>query len=106
MSLTKLIYITNTRLPSEKANSYQSIQMCDSFSKVFKEVEIWVPQAHNTKELSKVTDIYAYYCVNKSFQIKKFFQFDSKKLKKFNQFIWANTKGVIFALNIILHLLK
>jgi len=106
VSLTKLIYITNTRLPSEKANSYQSMQMCDSFSKVFKEVEMWVPLAHNTKELSEITDIYGYYSINKSFQIKKIYQFDSKILMKLNQFVWANTKGVIFALNVILHLLK
>jgi len=102
----KLIYITNTRLPSEKANSYQSVQMCNSFSKIFKNVEMWVPKAHNTPEFSDIEDIYSFYNVEKNFKIRKFFQFDSKILGKFNEFIWANTKGSVFALNVLFSLFK
>ena len=63
----KLIYISNTRLPSEKANSYQTMQMCSSFSKVFDEVELWTGKARNTPELNEVKDIHGYYNVQKSF---------------------------------------
>jgi len=66
----KLIYITNTRLPSEKANSYQSMQMCYSFSKVFDEVELWTGKARNTKELEKVKDVFKYYNIEKTFFIR------------------------------------
>jgi len=104
--MPKLIYVTNTRLPSEKANSYQSIQMCSSFAKVFENVEMWVPEARNTEELSNIKDIYSYYNVLENFKIKTFFQFDSKFLGKFNEFIWANTKGVVFALNVMRNLFK
>ena len=55
---TKCIYITNTRLPSEKANSYQSMQMCSSFSKMFDEVELWTGKARNTRELSEIQDVF------------------------------------------------
>ena len=92
----KLIYITNTRLPSEKANSYQSMQMCYSFSKVFDEVELWTGKARNTKELDKVKDVFKYYNIEKIFFIRKFFQFDSKFLFNFSRLstdencaIWA-----------------
>ena len=67
----KLIYITNTRLPSEKANSYQSMQMCYSFSKAFDKVELWTGRCNNTKKLSDIKDIFGYYNLEKNFTIKK-----------------------------------
>jgi len=102
----KLIYITNTRLPSEKANSYQSMQMCYSFSKVFNEVELWTGKARNTKELEKVKDVFKYYNVEKTFFIRKFFQFDSKFLFNINEFTWANLRDFIFSINACLSLIK
>ena len=102
----KLIYITNTRLPSEKANSYQSMQMCYSFSKVFDEVELWTGKARNTKELEKVKDVFKYYNIEKTFLIRNFFQFDSKFLFNLNEFIWANLRDLIFSVNVCLHLIK
>lgn len=102
----KLIYITNTRLPSEKANSYQSMQMCYSFSKVFDEVELWTGKARNTKELDKVKDVFKYYNIEKTFFIRKFFQFDSKILFNANEFIWANLRDLIFSINACLSLIK
>ena len=50
----KLIYITNTRVPSEKANTYQSMQMCNSFAKVYDEVQMWVPNGINTQEMKMI----------------------------------------------------
>jgi len=102
----KLIYITNTRLPSEKANSYQSMQMCYSFSKVFDEVELWTGKARNTKELEKVKDVFKYYNIEKTFLIRNFFQFDSKFLSNLNEFIWANLRDFIFSVNVCLSLVK
>ena len=102
----KLIYITNTRLPSEKANSYQSIQMCSSFSKYFDEVELWTGKARNTKELSEIKDIFGYYNLKKSFLIRKFFQFDSIILRYLNEFLWANLRDFVFSVNVCLHIIK
>ena len=102
----KLIYITNTRLPSEKANSYQSMQMCSSFSKIFDEVELWTGKARNTKELSKIKDVFEYYNIEKTFSIRNFFQFDSRILVNLSEFLWANLKGFVFSVNVCLHLIK
>jgi glycosyltransferase involved in cell wall biosynthesis len=103
---SKFIYISNTRLPSEKANSYQTIQMCNSFSKVYDNVELWTGKSRNTKELDAVKDVYKFYNVKKTFEIKKFFQIDSKVLFKINEFLWANFRNLIFSLNICIHLIK
>ena len=102
----KLIYITNTRLPSEKANSYQSMQMCSSFSKMFDEVELWTGKARNTRELSEIQDVFEYYNIGKSFLIRKFFQFDSIILRYLNEFIWANLRDFVFSVNVCLHLIR
>ena len=102
----KLIYITNTRLPSEKANSYQSMQMCSSFSKIFDEVELWTGKARNTKELSKIKDVFEYYNIETTFSIRNFFQFDSRILVNLSEFLWANLKGFVFSVNVCLHLIK
>ena len=77
---TKLIYISNTRLPSEKANSYQTMQMCNSFSKVYDGVELWTGKSNNTKELKLIKNVYGFYNIQETFKIRKFFQFDSKIL--------------------------
>ena len=102
----KLIYITNIRLPSEKANSYQSMQMCSSFSKYFDEVELWTGKARNTKELGEIKDVFGYYNIRKTFFIRKFFQFDSIILRNLNEFVWANLRGFIFSVNACLHLIR
>ena len=102
----KLIYITNTRLPSEKANSYQSMQMCYSFSEVFDEVELWTGKARNTKEFLRIKNVYGYYNLEKTFTIRKFFQFDSRFLFYINEFIWANLKDLVFSVNVCLHLIR
>jgi len=103
---TKLIYISNTRLPSEKANSYQTMQMCNSFSKVFDNVELWTGKSRNTKELNAINDVYGYYNIQETFIIRRFFQFDSKILFKLNEFLWANLKNFIFSINACFRLIK
>jgi len=102
----KLIYITNTRLPSEKANSYQSMQMCYSFSKVFDEVELWTGRARNIEEFNNIKNVFDYYNIKATFSIKRFFQFDSVVLGHLNEFIWANLRGVVYSINACLHLIK
>ena len=102
----KLIYISNTRLPSEKANSYQTMQMCNSFSKVFDDLELWTGKSHNTKELESIKDVYGFYNIKKTFLIRKLFQIDSKLLFKFNEFLWANLRNLTFSLSTCMCLIK
>ncbi len=103
----KLIYVNNTRIPSEKANSYQTVQMCSSFAKVFDEVELWTGKVINTTDdLSTVSNIFSYYGVHKNFIIKRFYQFDSVLLLKLHEFIWANIRDISFSINAISRLIK
>jgi glycosyltransferase involved in cell wall biosynthesis len=101
----KLIYITNTRIPSEKANSYQSMQMCNSFAKIYDKVEMWVPNGINTKEMEPYeNNPYKFYGIEKTFDIKRLFTIDYWWIHNLNQFIWANTKAISFALSVLVKL--
>lgn len=63
----KLIYITNNRIPTEKAHGFQVMKMCEAFSNTGIEVELWIPKRFNSiKE-----DPFHYYNVPKVFAIKK-----------------------------------
>ena len=101
----KLIYITNTRMPSEKANAYQSIQMCYSFAKVYDDVQVWLPKGINTVEMKQYEDDpYSFYGVEKTFVIKKLFTIDFLWIQNLNQFLWANLKAVTFAISVLIKL--
>ena len=80
--------------------------MCSSFSKYFDEVELWTGRGRNTKELSEIKDVFGYYNIEKSFLIRKFFQFDSRILVNLSEFLWANLKGLVFSVNVCLHLIR
>src|SRR3989344_5469200 len=43
----KIIYITNARIPTEKAHGYQIFKMCEEFSNQGAEVELWIPTRDN-----------------------------------------------------------
>ena len=80
--------------------------MCSSFSKYFDEVELWTGRGRNTKELSEIKDVFGYYNIEKSFLIRKFFQFDSIILGYLNEFVWANLRDFVFSVNVCLHLIR
>lgn len=68
----KIIYIANSRIPTEKAHGIQIIKMCEAFSKVGYELELILPRRLNGID----EDIFKYYDVENNFKIKKFFSFD------------------------------
>ncbi|MBU2472888.1 MAG: glycosyltransferase family 4 protein [Patescibacteria group bacterium] len=70
----KIIYITNMRMPTEKAHGIQIMKMCEAFVKNRAEVELIVAKRFN--RLLKSIDPFIYYDVNRSFQIKKIFSLD------------------------------
>jgi glycosyltransferase involved in cell wall biosynthesis len=63
----KIIYIANSRLPTEKAHGVQIMNMCEAFSQQGIDVELVVPWRFNKiKE-----DPFDYYDIKRTFKIKK-----------------------------------
>ena len=67
----KLIYIVDGRMPTEKANGYQSAQMCQSFSRNGVEVDLIFPKrkAYSIDGIDELTTIEDYY--NLKTELKK-----------------------------------
>lgn len=63
----KLIYITNSRIPTEKAHGFQVMKMCEAFVHTGAQVELWIPKRFNAIKESP----FNYYDIRESFVIKK-----------------------------------
>lgn len=66
----KLIYLSNSIIPSRSANSIHVMKMCQGFSDNGYEVILLAPNLKNKYE-KNVNDIYDFYGVRKNFKIKK-----------------------------------
>nr|MBA3284713.1 hypothetical protein [Nitrosopumilus sp.]MBA3551083.1 hypothetical protein [Patescibacteria group bacterium] len=61
----KIIYIANTRIPTEKAHGYQIVQVCSELVCAGASMELWVPSRKN----SVSQDAFCYYGIKKNFEI-------------------------------------
>ena len=92
----KIEYITNSRIPTEKARGYQIIRTCEKFSKMGVDIELVIPNFRNCiKE-----ETFSYYGVSKNFDIKKYLVIDLKFLNKiFPKFTYL-VKQVTFLISL------
>jgi glycosyltransferase involved in cell wall biosynthesis len=65
----RLFYISNTRIPSERASAYQVMQMCAAFAAHDVQVDLLYPQRHAYGEWGAIADNFAYYGVPPSFSM-------------------------------------
>ena len=70
----KLIYVTNTRLPSEQAHSYQTIKMCEALAANGIEVVLCYPNRRQSLALMN-KDLFKYYGVKPIFNVQIIGQF-------------------------------
>ena len=78
----KLIYVANTRIPTEMAHGLQIMKMCEAFVKNGIELELIAPLRFSISSLGK-KDPFEYYRVDRIFKIKKIFCFDLTPLNRF-----------------------
>jgi glycosyltransferase involved in cell wall biosynthesis len=68
--MSRLLYIANARFPSEKANGYQMVQMCEAFALAGEQVRLVIPRRVNTeRDLQAINDVWGYYGVRRNFEI-------------------------------------
>jgi len=77
-----VIYVANTRLPTEMAHGLQIMKMCEAFARNGLELELVVPVRFSISKLGG-KDPFKYYNVDKNFKIKRIFCFDLTPLNKF-----------------------
>ncbi len=66
----RVILVTNARLPAEKAQGIQVMKMAEAFARQGVDVILTHPRRAQTRRMGEVHDIWAYYGIEKSFQIK------------------------------------
>jgi glycosyltransferase involved in cell wall biosynthesis len=67
----KVVYIANSRLPTEKAHGVQIMKMCEAFVSNNAEVELVVPLRVQTAQMRRVRDLWAYYGVGDRFKLTR-----------------------------------
>ena len=73
----KIVYMSNSIIPSRTANSIHVMKMCQAFSDNGHEVVLLMPDSKEKYE-KNITDVYSYYGVKEIFRIRKFKSFGFK----------------------------
>ena len=69
--MPKLHYLSLMRLPTEKAHGLQIMQNCEAFAEAGCDVTLWVARRWNTREMRAIEDPYAFYGVERNFNIRR-----------------------------------
>ena len=85
----KIVYIANTRIPTEKAHGFQICKMCEQLALANVEVKLWLPTRRNYIK----KDLYSFYSVNKIFEAKYIKSFDFIRFNKilFKKSYWLQS---------------
>lgn len=67
MAEPRLIYLSNNRLPTEKAHGLQIVQMCEALADAGYAVTLVAPRRFNTRELRGVCSLWDHYGVRRNF---------------------------------------
>jgi len=68
--MTKIIYIANVRIPSEKAHGIQIMKTCEALVKVGVDLELWLPKRKNPAFAG--VDIFEHYGLDVKFSVRYF----------------------------------
>jgi len=68
----RLVYITNSRIPTEKAHGWAISKMCEQFADLGIDVLLVLPKRKNVIR----EDIFDYYEIKRNFKVKKIFNID------------------------------
>jgi glycosyltransferase involved in cell wall biosynthesis len=100
-----LIYISQARIPSEKAHVYQILKTCEAFSKAGCQVELIHPYRVNTKKMKEIKDIWEYYGIKFRFKITRLPSIDLMPLQSINKKIWFLTQVFSFGFVVFFYII-
>ncbi|MBP8974765.1 MAG: glycosyltransferase [Anaerolineae bacterium] len=67
MAEPRLVYLSNNRLPTEKAHGLQIVQMCEALADAGYAVTLVAPRRFNTREMRAVRSLWDHYGVRRAF---------------------------------------
>lgn len=90
----KLLYITNARIPTEKAHGVQIMHMCAAFARRGFDVQLVVPRRHNHIR----TEAFSYYNLPQTFEIMHLACWDTQPLRPILRHFAFWLQSIFFAL--------
>lgn len=70
MHMTRLAYLTNSRLPTEKAHGYQICKMCEAFARHGIQVFLMHPQRPQRERALQAQSVFDYYGIRPIFDVR------------------------------------
>jgi glycosyltransferase involved in cell wall biosynthesis len=77
-SATRVVYVANVRLPTEKAHGHAIVQMCTALASAGAEVELW----HSRDNGDRAQSVFDYYAAPRSFGVRKLANLDVVPLER------------------------
>ena len=63
-----LLYVSNARMPTEKAHGWQIVKMCESFADAGAKVDLFVPDRRKNNPIKQ--DAFEHYGIKENFKIQ------------------------------------
>ena len=104
----KLFLVTTNRIPSERANAYQTVKMAEALTAQGWQVTLFAPRRHNIPAMEKLNTFKAirdYYKLSRPFIIRYLFCLDLSWLKRRSERWWFLLLSLSFALGLTLYLI-
>lgn len=109
LTMQKINYVSNARIPTEKAHGIQIMKMCEAFARQGMEVKLIHPFRVQTNRMKETKDVWSYYDVKKIFELKMLPSLDLallfRILPKSWEKIWFFTQSISYAVIAFLWLL-
>jgi len=89
--IRKVVYIANSRLPTEKAHGYQITKMCECFSQLGMEVVLFHPRRYQRDEQLRNKTVFDYYQLKPTFKIRTIPNLDAFRFRRVfpgRSFVW------------------
>ena len=99
----KLVYITSNRIPSEKANSFQTISTVNSLADYFDKIFILAPKRKTHKINESIKDFYG---IEKKFLLIEIFSIDTNIIHRVSKYLWNILLKGSFYISLVLYLIK
>lgn len=99
----KILYIANSRIPTEKAHAIQILKTCEAFSLQNIDLKLILPTRYNPK--FKKINIFNYYSIIKNFKIIKLLTPDPFLLVYLPQGIYTKIQTLFFIISLFFYLL-
>ncbi len=97
----RLAYVTNMRVPSEKAHFLQAVKMCEAFSELGAAVTLFVPRRGNSPEMVRGADFYHDFQIKTHFKIRYLNSWDLIGLGRWAPSLRYRLQELSFALSVL-----